>query len=230
MPLTIPHAAMQVPEDDAAPFREKWPQFEETIGKYAGVEVVNPIARFAGMVTRMDRAVGEVLAVLEELGLDDNTLVIFTSDNGPHQEGGHSPKFFNSSGSLRGIKRDLYEGGIRVPMLARWPGVITPGSESDHVSAFWDVLPTLADAAGFAAPDGLDGISFLPTLKGNADAQAKHEHLYWEFHERGGKQAVRKGNWKAVRLNVSKNPDGPIELYDLESDLYETNNVAGRLP
>jgi len=230
IPLTIPHAAMQVPEDDAAPFRKKWPEFEETVGRYAGSEVLNPIARFAGMVTRMDRSVGQVLDLLNELGLDDNTLVIFTSDNGPHQEGGHDPVFFESNGPLRGIKRDLYEGGIRAPMLARWPGTIAPGSNSDHVSAFWDVLPTLGDIAGFEVPGGVDGISFLPALKGDSDTQAQHDYLYWEFHERGGKQAVRKGDWKAVRLNVRKNRDSPIELYDLSSDLGEANNVADAHP
>jgi arylsulfatase A-like enzyme len=230
MPITIPHAAVQVPEDDAAPFREKWPEFEDVVGKYAGVEVMNPIARFAGMVTRMDRTVGQVLDLLEELGLDDNTLVIFTSDNGPHQEGGHDPVFFDSNGPLRGIKRDLYEGGIRVPMVARWPNAIKPGTTSDHISAFWDVLPTLGAATGFDVPDGVDGLSFLPALVGDPDAQVEHEFLYWEFHERGGKQAIRKGDWKAVRLNVRKNRDSPIELYDLSDDLLEEKNVADTHP
>jgi len=230
VPITIPHAAMQVPEDDATPFREKWPEFEEEIGRYAGSEVLNPVARFAGMVTRMDRTVGQVLDLLNELGLDEDTLVIFTSDNGPHQEGGHQPEFFNSNGPLRGIKRDLYEGGIRVPMVARWPGTIAPGRESDHQSAFWDVLPTLGDVAGFETPDTIDGISFLPTLLGKQDDQVKHDYLYWEFHERGGKQAVRRGNWKAVRLNVSKNPNNPIELYNLNNDIGEVNNVAEAHP
>ncbi len=230
MPLTIPHAAMQVPEEDAAPFRAKWPEFEDTIGRYAGTEVVNPIARFAGMVTRMDRTVGHVLDLLSSLGLDERTLVIFTSDNGPHEEGGHNPEFFDSNGPLRGVKRDLYEGGIRVPMLARWPGTIAPGVETDQVSAFWDVLPTCGAIAGFESPEGVDGISFLPTLLGEPNAQVQHEYLYWEFHERGGKQAVRKGNWKAVRLNVTKNRDSRIELYDLSSDLGEEHDVADAHP
>jgi arylsulfatase A-like enzyme len=168
--------------------------------------------------------VGRLLGRLKEIGTDSYTLVIFSSDNGPHKEGGIDPEFFQSSGPLRGIKRDLYEGGIRVPMIARWPGHVAAGSESDHVSAFWDILPTLAEVGGASLPDGLDGISMLPALLGKP--QPRHEYLYWEFHEGSSKQAVRMGDWKAVRLAPSK----PIELYDLASDIGEERDVASEHP
>ena len=140
------------------------------------------------------------------------------------------PDFFNSTGPLRGIKRDLYEGGIRVPMIARWPGKIAPGTVTDHPSAFWDVVPTLCELAGAAPPEETDGISFVPTLLGQTAKQKAHEFLYWEFSPQGGKQAVRMGDWKGVRLNLQKNPKAPFELYNLKDDLGETNNVAAAHP
>ena len=181
------------------------------------------------MMTRLDRSVGEILAELEAQGLDENTLVLFSSDNGPHREGGHDPDFFDSNGPLRGYKRDLYEGGIRVPLLARWPGVVAAGRTSEHVSAFWDLLPTVAELAGVEAPAGLDGISYAPTLRGEP-GQARHDHLYWEFHERGGKQAVLRGRWKGVRLDAREHPAGPLELYDLEADPGEATDLASAHP
>jgi arylsulfatase A-like enzyme len=230
VPFTIPHAAMHVPEDDHAPWREKWPQFDNKIGKYKGPDVKNPIAAFAGMMTRMDRHVGELMALLKELGIDDNTIVSFTSDNGPHMEGGHDPKFFNSNGPLKGHKRDLYEGGIRVPFVARWPGKIKAGTETDIPVAMWDVLPTCLEIAQLESPDRIDGISYLPALLGKTAEQPRHEYLYWAFYERGGKQAVRMGKWKSVRNNVGKNPNSIPELYDLTSDIGETKNVAADHP
>ena len=176
------------------------------------------------MITRLDRDVGRLVQKLKDLGIDENTLVFFTSDNGPHREGGADPEFFDSSGPLRGIKRDLYEGGIRVPLIARWPGRIKAGAVTDHVSAFWDFLPTLAELAGVRASRRTSTASrMLPTLLGQPDQQKKHEFLYWEFHEGGSIQAVRMGRWKAVRP-VGK----PLELYDLQTDLGETSNVADR--
>jgi arylsulfatase A-like enzyme len=221
LPYTIPHAnnqagrkGMEVP--DYGIYKDKnWSEPEK--GK-------------AAMITRMDRDIGRLVAKLQELGIDRNTLVMFSSDNGPHKEGGADPRFFNSSGPLRGIKRDLYEGGIRVPMIARWPGKIKAGSVSDHISAFWDFLPTCAELAGLRSPENVDGISMLPTLTGQPEKQKKHEFLYWEFHERGGKQAVRMGDFKAVRLNVHKKPDGPLELYNLKNDIGEKHNVAAQYP
>jgi len=221
LPYTIPHAnnqaggkGMEVPDYDI--YKDKdWPESEK--GK-------------AAMITRMDRDVGRLLSKLKELGIDGNTLVMFSSDNGPHKEGGVDPGFFNSSGPLRGIKRDLYEGGIRVPLIARWPGKIRPGGVSDHVSAFWDFLPTCAELAGLTPPENIDGISMVPTLLGRPEKQKKHEFLYWEFHERGGKQAVRMGDFKAVRLNVRKNPEGPLELYNLKDDVGEKHDIAAQYP
>ncbi len=213
--LTIPHAnneagkeGMEVPE--LGEFAEKdWPAPEK--GK-------------AAMIARMDRDIGTLLAKLKQLGIDERTVVFFTSDNGPHREGGVDPAFFRSSGELRGIKRDLYEGGIRVPMIARWPAKITPGV-SDQVWTFWDFLPTAAELAGAAVPEDLDGISVVPTLLGRP-GQKQHEFLYWEFHERGTQQAVRMGDWKAVRLS----PDAPLQLYQLSKDLAEQNNIASDHP
>jgi len=228
MPVTIPHAAMHAPKDLHDKYRKQFPQFEERIGKYAGRDVQNPVAAFPAMVEHLDNGVGEILGLLQELGISDNTLVMFTSDNGPHREGGHLPEFWDSNGPLKGIKRDLYEGGIRVPFLARWPGTIKAGTTSGHISAFWDMLPTFCEIAGVQVPGDTDGISMLPTLLGNR--QREHDYLYWEFTERGGKQAIRKGNFKALRLNVSKNPDAKIELYDLANDLGEMKNIASQHP
>ncbi len=230
MSITVPHAAMQVPEEEAAPFRKKFPQYEGVIGKYAGTEVDNPAAMFAGMMTRMDRDVGRVVDELKKMGIDKNTLIMVTSDNGPHREGGHVPDFFNSNGKLKGYKRDLYEGGIRAPLVAYWPGVIKEGKTTRHISAHWDVLPTLCELSGTKIPAKTDGISFVPTLLGQNKKQQKHEYLYWEFHERGKKQAIRMGKWKAVRLNLAKNPNAAMELYDLSKDIGEENNIVANHP
>ena len=176
------------------------------------------------MISRLDGDIGKILAKLKQLRIDENTLVIFSSDNGPHKEGGVNPDFFDSNGPLKGIKRDLYEGGIRVPTIARWPGKVKAASRCDHISAFWDILPTFAELAGAEEPKGIDGISFAPTLLGKP--QTKHEYLYWEFHEGSSKQAVRMGDFKAVR----RAPSRPIELYNLKSDIGEDNDIASRHP
>jgi len=179
----------------------------------------------------LDEGVGELLDLLDELGIADKTLVMLSSDNGPHQEGGHRPEFFGSRGGLRGHKRDLYEGGIRVPMLARWPGAIEAGVVSDHISAHWDILPTFCELAGVEVPEGLDGVSMVPTLLGRAGEQVPHESLYWEFYEQGGKRAVRFGNWKAVQLGVKGGGFGaPVEIYDLEADPREERDLAAGRP
>jgi arylsulfatase A len=231
---TVPHAELRVPEESIAPFRGK---FEERpfsnpaadakpSGSRPGEPTLGyrsqpaPFAAFAGMVTRMDRDVGRLADLIHARGLDDRTLILFMSDNGPHKEGGADPAYFNSSGGLRGIKRDLYEGGIRVPMIARWPGTIPAGRVSDQVWAHWDMMPTLAALAGAHAPSGLDGISMVNPLLGKAGVE--HAPLYWEFHESGFQQAARIGRWKAVRLK----PGAALELYDLESDVHETTDVA----
>ncbi|MCK5172019.1 MAG: sulfatase-like hydrolase/transferase, partial [Planctomycetes bacterium] len=178
--------------------------------------------------TRLDTAVGRIMALLKKLDIDDSTLVIFTSDNGPHAKDGTGEKF-TASGPLRGIKRDLYEGGIRVPFIARWPGKIEPASTSDHISAFWDMMPTFVELAGAPKPKRIDGISMVPTLL-KRGRQKRHEYLYWEFYEQGGKKAVRVGDYKAVQVNIKANPDSPIELYNLKHDLAEQNNIAANHP
>jgi arylsulfatase A-like enzyme len=180
----------------------------------------------AAMISRMDEGIGQVMRKLRSAGIDHNTLVFFTSDNGPHREGGADPSFFSSSGPLRGIKRDLYEGGIRVPLLVRWPGKIRAGSESQHVSAFWDYLPTFAELTSRGEIRNTDGISFLPALLGDPANQSNHEFLYWEFHERGSKQAVRLGNWKGIR----DLQEGRTELYNLKDDPGESADISGKHP
>ena len=235
---TIPHAELSAKKEYMNMFRGKFnpeksfkgvddgPTFR--LGPYGSQSESH--ATFAAMVKELDDYVGELMQKLKELNLDKNTIIIFTSDNGPHLEGGADPDYFNSNGDLKGYKRDLYEGGIRTPMLVKWPDNIKAGSSSDHISAFWDVLPTLAEITRTKAPSGLDGISFLPTLLGENANQQKHEYLYWEFHEQGGKIAVRMANWKAVRRDIDKTPRGATELYDLSTDIGETNNVAPSNP
>ncbi|MBK5294509.1 MAG: arylsulfatase [Acidobacteriia bacterium] len=216
---TIPHANNELGRDTGNGMEVP------STGSYAGKDWPGPDKNFAAMVTRLDADVGQIMAKLKETGQDRNTLVIFTSDNGPHREGGHNPEFFNDNGPLRGIKRDLYDGGIRVPFLARWAGTIKPGQTSDHLCAFWDFLPTASDLAGAAAPKGIDGISYAPTLLGKP-GQRQHDYLYWEFHERTFQQAVRMKDWKGVRPGPGK----PVELYNLKSGLDEQTNVAAGNP
>lgn len=233
LPVTIPHAAMQAPPSYHERFRKEYPQFDDKVGRYGGdarrTEVKNPIAGFAAMMTKLDDDIGALLSLLDELGIDDDTVVMLSSDNGPHGEGGHDPEFWDSNGPFRGMKRSLHDGGIRVPMLARWPGTIAPGSVSDHVSAHWDVLPTLCELAGVAPPEGIDGISMVPTLTGEGEQQ-QHDYLYWEFYERGGKRALRMGPWKAVQNGLRDDPDAPIELYDVTRDPGEQHDVAADHP
>jgi arylsulfatase A-like enzyme len=183
-----------------------------------------PERGFAAMMERLDGYVGRILDTLQASGLDGSTLVLFSSDNGPHREGNHDPDFFKSRGPLRGIKRDLYEGGIRVPFIARWPGTVPAGKTSESIIAFWDLLPTFAELAGASAPKGIDGKSIVPALLGRS--LPVPQYLYWEFHEGGFSQAVRMGNWKGVR----KSPGTPVELYDLASDLGERADIAAKHP
>ncbi|MBG7613127.1 arylsulfatase [Polaribacter sp. BAL334] len=242
-PSTLPHAELVVPEDKLfKQQKEKFGKEVPYVGKkndkgldYDDNLVIkeyatqkNPHAAYAAMVLRLDRHVGEIMAKVKELGLEENTIIVFSSDNGPHAEGGGDPEFFNSNGIFKGIKRDLYEGGIREPMIVQWPSVVKAGSTTNHVSAFWDVLATVADIVNVHAPKESQGISFLPTLLGKP--QKEHEYLYWEFHEKKGRQAVRTGDWKGVRLEMTNNPNAPIELYDLSIDPGEKNNIAAKYP
>jgi arylsulfatase A-like enzyme len=221
MAYTVPHYELTVPEDSKAPYiGQGWPERPMKAGHYHHDPEGN--TTYAGMVSRLDRDVGQVMALLKELGLDENTLVIFTSDNGPVYDNG----FFNSNGPFRGMKRDLYEGGIRVPFAARWPGTIPAGSQSDHVSAFWDFLPTACAVAGIEPKAKTDGISYLPTLLGKPEEQQAHAHLYWEFNENQGPlQAVRMGDWKGISLY-----EKPFEVYNLAADPGETTNLASQHP
>ncbi|KAA5823674.1 arylsulfatase [Algibacter amylolyticus] len=238
VPTIIPHAELVAPDSIMAKYKSKYLPEKHFKGTDGGAvyrqgsyeSQPDAHAAFVAMIEVMDNQVGEIIDKLKTLGIEENTLVIFTSDNGPHTEGGADPKYFNSNGPLKGTKRDLYEGGIRVPMIAKWPGKIKAGRKTDLVSAFWDVFPTFSEIAELPIPNNLDGISFLPTLLNNPERQKHHEYLYWEFHEKGGRQAVRKGDWKAVKYNVLKHQNAPIQLYNLSEDIGEEHNVAKKYP
>ncbi|HRH95061.1 MAG TPA: arylsulfatase [Prosthecobacter sp.] len=232
MAYTIPHVDLDVPDDSKKPYIGSIEETEPygTPGGQHYRHEPRPHATFAGMVSRLDRDVGKMLDLLDELGIAKDTLVIFSSDNGPTSAGGADPKFFDGNGPLRGIKFELYEGGIRCPFIAWWPGTITPGTESAHISAHWDMLPTFAELAGVKPPAGLDGISMAPLLTGHADEQKTHANLYWEAYNNGGQQAVRRGPWKAVRTGILKNPVKPLEIYNLDADLAETTDVSAKHP
>ncbi|CAM1358591.1 arylsulfatase [Tenacibaculum xiamenense] len=235
-PSIIPHAELAAPEKYMKKFRGKLLPEKSYKGVDSGKRYKNggygsqkePNTAFAAMVYLLDEQVGQIRKKVEDLGIAENTLIIFTSDNGPHNVGGKNSDFFNSNGKFKGYKRDLYEGGIRVPMITYWPGTIKSNTTSNHVSAFWDFLPTICDLTQITTPKETDGISFLPTLLGKK--QKQHKFLYWEFIEKGGKQAVRINNWKGVRLSMTNNPEAPIELYDLTSDIGEQNNIADKHP
>jgi uncharacterized sulfatase len=214
-------------------------------GTYADEDWPSPEKGFAAMITRMDADVGRLMKLLKELGIDEKTLVVFTSDNGPHNEGGHKHEFFNSNGDLKGFKRSMHDGGYRVPMIARWPGRIEPATVSSHPSAFQDFLPTACALAGAEVPTGIDGISYLPTLLGDSGKQAKHDYLYCACTEGATSVGVRMGKWKLVQYRgpksnrsrkkaaasgdpAGKKPDW--RLYDLSHDIGEENNVASQHP
>lgn len=225
--FTIPHAELIAPEDSMKQYegveeRKPWGNIKAAYrierrqwGLYNACE--KPHQTFAAMVSRLDRDVGRLVDLLKELGIDRNTIVMFSSDNGPHYEGGADPRFFKSAGPLRGAKRSLHEGGIRVPFIARQPGKIKAGTVSSHPSAFWDVMPALCDLMKVDAPADTDGISFLPTLYGRGK-QKEHDYLYWQY---AGGQAVRRGKWKLV---------GNKQLYNLETDIGERKNLAKEHP
>jgi arylsulfatase A len=230
LPYTIPHGEVIAPHDSTYYYYIK--KFNEQpaakrmydgrpLGEY-------PHASFAAMVSRLDKYVGEIVKLVEEKGIADNTLIIFTSDNGPHKEGGGDPDYFNSNGIYKGIKRDLYEGGIRVPFIAYLPGKIR-SSVIDKPAALWDMYPTFLQMAGVTVKKKIDGISLVPTLF-QTGTQKQHEYFYWEFHENDGRQAIRWGKWKAIKLAVTKISDPAIELYDLDKDPQELNNIAAQNP
>ncbi len=238
MAYTTPHADLVCPTDTVEQLKKEQAWARELAEKDAanartvgskGKKVIDTDKRimFAAMMMRLDRDIGRIIAKLKERGIDENTLVVFTSDNGPHAEDGKDNSFFNSSGGLRGIKRDMYEGGIREPFAVRWPGHIKAGSTSDHQAAFWDFMPTVFEIIGEAAPEGIDGISYAPTILGRLDGQKKHDYLYWELLVKDkGCQAIRQGDWKAVRRGLN----AKVELYDLSSDIAEKNDLSGNNP
>jgi arylsulfatase A-like enzyme len=224
----LPHAQVWAPEEFEKEYKGKFEEEPFTgrgKNKHYGTSLT-PHATTAAMISRLDWEVGQIMAKLESLGLADNTIIMFSSDNGPHEEGGRKPEFFKSSGPFRGIKRDLYEGGIRVPFIVKWPGTVKPGSTSHHVSAFWDILPTMADIAGVDSPQNIDGISLLPTLKGHNKKQVEHDYLYWEFKKlKNGKRALRKDDWKLLQFTNTKSGKVHYELYNLVDDPAESNNL-----
>lgn len=242
VPLVLPHAEIISPNDSI--FKMYDGKFKETpytvdnkytsdygkdIVTYEYASVEKPLATYASMITRIDAYVGEIIDKVEELGLTDNTIIMFASDNGPSPEGGTSPDFFDSNSKFRGYKRDLYEGGIRAPFIAVWPNKIKEGVVTDHVSTFWDVLPTITEITNTKNPDNIDGISFLPTLLESGN-QKQHNYLYWEFNIKGGRKAIRKGNWKGVWYKMNTSEPSAFELYNLKNDVSETNNVADKHP
>jgi arylsulfatase A-like enzyme len=230
---TVPHAELRAPEESMRQFRGRFPEVpyknSKADARTSGPDNVSlgfrsqpaPHAAYAAMISRMDRDIGRLIELLDARGLGATTLVLFVSDNGPHHAGGGDPFFFKSTGGLRGDKGDLYEGGIRVPMIARWTGTIPAGRVSDQVWAHWDILPTLADIAGAPVPSHLDGKSMFRALRGEPESQ--EPFLYWEFPGRHFQQAVRMGTWKAVRLS----PHDHLQLYDLQTDPQEQRDVAG---
>ncbi|NLR93440.1 arylsulfatase [Flammeovirga agarivorans] len=241
VPFILPHAELISPEDSIlAKYKGKYPETAYTVDNkytsdygpniqkhmYCSQEI--PHAAFASMINRLDNYVGQIVAKVEELGIADETIIMFASDNGPHKAGGADPTFFNSGGNLRGIKRDLYEGGVRTPFIIKWPGKIKAGSTTDHVSAFWDILPTFADIVGKGDRFDVDGISFYPTMIGKGE-QEQHPYLYWELNLKGGRQAVRLGDWKGVRYKVN-NGNSSIELYNIVNDPEESTDVSKENP
>lgn len=224
---TIPHADLIVPNNELLGYEGKFEEVPYKGKPYCPQD--KPRATFAAMVSRLDRDVQRIVDMLRQKGILDNTIIIFTSDNGTHKEGGHDPYYFDSNGPFRGTKRDLYEGGIRTPFIVNWPGVIAPGNVSFHISAFWDFMPTVCELINSPVPEGTDGISYLSTLTGKGE-QKEHDCLYFEFHEKGGKQAIIKEQWKLIRLQVN-NPQKEIyELYNLSSDPGEMANVVKLYP
>ena len=225
----VPHLALQVPPESLTQY-EDLDKGGAYLGNRGYLPHPKPLAAYAGMITRMDRDIGRLLTLVDDLGLTDDTIIMFSSDNGTTYTGGVDAEFFNSVGELRGLKGSVFEGGIRVPMIVKWPNNIAPGTTSDHISAFWDIMPTIAEMVGATVPADIDGLSFLPALTGNTADQSEHKSLYWEYHAFGGMQAVRMGDWKGVRREIRRQDDAPVELYDLAMDIQESNDLSNDHP
>ncbi|WP_298493955.1 arylsulfatase [uncultured Algibacter sp.] len=246
LPFAIPHAELTIQEEAKKQYRGlNWPETPKAEGgggkkddagygsQYVGGYCAQkePNVTYAAMISKMDENIGKILDLLEELGIAENTIIMFSSDNGPSDEGGQDIPFFDSSGGLRGKKRDIYEGGIRIPFVVKWKGTVQAGIESDLPSAFWDFLPTVCDLAGVSTPKNVNGISLLPTILGNKSQQIRHDYLFWEW-QRGKNpyyEALRVDNWKAFRITPN-NEEPYYELYDLDKDVGETNNIASQHP
>jgi arylsulfatase A len=229
LPYTGPHVSLQAPDEAVKEYIGK---FEEQPyrGEKGYASTLYPKSTYAAMITYMDEQVGRIMKLLKELRLDENTIVMFSSDNGAtFNTGGAETEFFNSVAGLRGKKQDLYEGGIREPFIARWPGKIPAGKVTNHISAQFDLMETLSEITGVKAWDN-DGISFLPTLMGNDDKQKKHDYLYFEFPEKSGQVAIRIGDWKGVKSNMKKNKNATWEIYNLLTDEKETTDIAAQHP
>jgi arylsulfatase A len=241
VPVTIPHLALQAPEDSLREYDGAFPDDPPSAAQGSYVACEKPRATYAAMVTRMDRSVGRILALLKELKLDENTLVVFTSDNGgafgevtkdfefkPGRLAGTDYVFFGSTARFRAFKGSVYEGGIRVPFIARWPKQIKAGVVNEVPAVFYDVMPTLCELAGAKVPAQTDGLSLVATLTGKGK-QRPHDFLFWDFGGYGGQQAVRLGDWKGLRRNLHQRLSA-IELYNLKDDVGETKNVAAEHP
>jgi arylsulfatase A-like enzyme len=233
LPLTLPHAELKVPAELMKKFQNadgssKFPPETRFEQKNSYDSQDQPHAAFAAMIHQLDSDVGKVLDLIKKLNLDNDTYIFFSSDNGPHAEGGADPEYFNSGGPLRGIKRDLYEGGIRVPLLVRAPGKIKPGTVTERPWAFWDVLPTVGEITATKTPSNIDGLSFNAILKG-LNAPKEHEYLYWQFNEKGLKEALTKGDWKLIRFKNEGQPQ-VLELYNIKQDIGETKDLASQNP
>ena len=230
LPFIIPHVSIQVPDESLNEYKDS---ISETPYKHNNYYLEHPYphAGYAAMITHMDKGIGEIVHLIDSLGLAENTLIIFTSDNGPTygRVGGADSKFFESANPFRGLKGNLHEGGVRIPLIARWPGKIKEGTNSDYIGAFQDVFPTLKEVSGDNKNYDNDGISFLPTLVRKGQ-QGEHEYLYWEFPSYGGQQSLRWGSYKLIRKGLFKNPDAAFELYDLSKDIGEENDIAAENP
>jgi arylsulfatase len=230
LPLTIPHLALQVPEEALKEYQGAFPD-TAYLGDKGYLPHPYPKAAYAAMITYMDWWIGKLLNELSEKKLEKNTIVFFTSDNGATygRIGGTDTRFFQSNGNLRGFKGSVYEGGIRVPLIIKWPKKIEPGSVSDLPAALWDIFPTIKEIAGIRETKNLDGISFLPEIQ-NKSHQPMHEYLYWELPSYGGQQAIRKGKWKGVKRELNKDSSALMQLYDLEQDPGEQLDLSSRYP
>lgn len=225
--ITPPHADLDYP--DLSQYEDAFPETPFINEKPTGFKTqMKPKAAYASMISEIDKNVGQIITLLKEKGYWENTIFIFSSDNGVHRVGGHDPDFFDSNGPFRGYKRDLYEGGIRTPFIVSWPEKIKEHRETYHISAFWDFLPTICDIAGISVPDTSNGISYYPVLLGQEEKQKQHEYIYYEFYEQGGKQSIMKEGWKLIRLNISQTGKEKEELYYLPDDIGEENNLIER--